>query len=205
MLTMPSFKKSLIVEQFQRNYLKLANCKTLLLSSYLRPPSSSSDSLDHLSDSIRRVFAKVPNRPNIIIGGDFNLDWHFLGYSCPSLQVIPLRPLDTRNFSRLLMTIYFFSMWKPLPGLYQGRSWICFCQPIHMLLVIHRMSLGWAITLLLFSKLIWSLLDQSSLLIRCIYITKLTLMAYENLCQTRICIFCIKTWREVIWRKLELV
>ena len=74
MLTMPSFKKSLIVEQFQRNYLKLANCKTLLLSSYLRPPSSSSDSLDHLSESIRRVFAKVPNRPNIIIGGDFNLD-----------------------------------------------------------------------------------------------------------------------------------
>ena len=39
-----------------------------------RPPNSSSDSLDHLSESIRRVFAKVPNRPNIIIGGDFNLD-----------------------------------------------------------------------------------------------------------------------------------
>ena len=58
--------------------LKLANCKTLFLSSYYRPPNSSSDSLDHLSESIRQVFAKVPNHPNIIIGGDFNLgdiDW----------------------------------------------------------------------------------------------------------------------------------
>ena len=58
--------------------LKLANCKTLFLSSYYRPPNSSSDSLDRLSESIRRVFAKVPNHPNINIGGDFNLgdiDW----------------------------------------------------------------------------------------------------------------------------------
>ena len=59
-------------------WLKLANCKTLFLSSYYRPPVSSSDSLGHLSESIRRAFAKVPNHPKIIIGGDFNLgdiDW----------------------------------------------------------------------------------------------------------------------------------
>ena len=49
-------------------WLKLANCRTLFLSSYYRPPKSSSDSLDHLSESIRRVFAKVPNHPNIITG-----------------------------------------------------------------------------------------------------------------------------------------
>ena len=65
--------------------LKLTNCqpncltkKTLYLSSHYRPPNSSSDSLDRLSEFIRRVFAKVPNHPNIVIGGDFNLgdiDW----------------------------------------------------------------------------------------------------------------------------------
>ena len=58
--------------------LNLANYKTLFLSSYYRPPNSSLDSLDHLSESIRRVFAKVPNHPNIIMGGHFNLgdiDW----------------------------------------------------------------------------------------------------------------------------------
>ena len=70
------------------------------------------------------------------------------------------------------MIIHFLSMWKPLLDPYLGRSWICYWQPIQMLLVIHRMSLGWATISLLSSKLIWSLLDPSSLHIRCIYITK---------------------------------
>lgn len=53
--------------------LRLANCKILYLSSYYRPPKSSTDSLDLFSESVRRVFAKVSNHRNIIIGGDFNL------------------------------------------------------------------------------------------------------------------------------------
>ena len=59
--------------------LKIANQKTLSISSFSRPPSSTTEILDHLSDSINNVFTKVPNHPNIIMGGDFNLgdiDWN---------------------------------------------------------------------------------------------------------------------------------
>ena len=56
----------------------MANCKTLYLSSFFRPPNSSTEIRDHLGDSIDQVFTKVSNHPNIVIGGDFNLgdiDW----------------------------------------------------------------------------------------------------------------------------------
>ena len=59
--------------------LKIGNNKTLYLSSFYRPPNSSSEILDCLGDSISEVFTKIPHHPNIIIGGDFNLgdvDWH---------------------------------------------------------------------------------------------------------------------------------
>ena len=59
--------------------LKIANMKTLYISSFYRPPNSSTEILDHLDDSLNNVFLRVPNHPNIIMGGDFNLgdiDWN---------------------------------------------------------------------------------------------------------------------------------
>ena len=59
--------------------LKIANRKTLYISSFYRPPNSSTEILDHLDDSLNNVFLRVPNHPNIIMGGDFNLgdiDWN---------------------------------------------------------------------------------------------------------------------------------
>ena len=58
--------------------LRIANRKTLYISSFYRPPNSSTEILDHLSESLNNVFTSVPNHPNIIMGGDFNLgdiDW----------------------------------------------------------------------------------------------------------------------------------
>ena len=58
--------------------LRIANRKTLYILSFYRPPNSSTEILDHLSDSLNNVFTSVPNHPNIIMGGDFNLgdiDW----------------------------------------------------------------------------------------------------------------------------------
>ena len=59
--------------------LKIASRKTLYISSFYRPPNSSTEILDHLDDSLNNVFLRVPNHPNIIMGGDFNLgdiDWN---------------------------------------------------------------------------------------------------------------------------------
>ena len=59
--------------------LKIANRKTLYISSFYRPLNSSTEILDHLDDSLNNAFLRVPNHPNIIMGGDFNLgdiDWN---------------------------------------------------------------------------------------------------------------------------------
>lgn len=53
--------------------LKISNCKTLYLSSFYRPPNSSPDVLDHFSNTNNQLFTKLPNHPNIVIGGHFNL------------------------------------------------------------------------------------------------------------------------------------
>ena len=44
----------------------MANCKTLYLSSFYRPPNSSTEILDHLGDSINQML--LSNNPNSISG-----------------------------------------------------------------------------------------------------------------------------------------
>ena len=58
--------------------VKFNNCKTLHFASCYRPPNSSPEVLDQISDSFNRVLESSNNHPNIIAGGDFNLgdiDW----------------------------------------------------------------------------------------------------------------------------------
>lgn len=108
--------------------LRIANRKTLYISSFYRPPNSSTEILDHLSDSLNNVFTCVPNHPNIIMGGDFNLgdiDWnqeipsttnpatksqhnkfmHILDdYSLSQHVKVPTRPASGKTLDLLLST-----------------------------------------------------------------------------------------------------
>ena len=108
--------------------LRIANRKTLYISSFYRPPNSPSEILDHLSDSLNNVFTSVPNHPNIIMGGDFNLgdiDWsqefpsttnpatasqhkkfmHILDdYSLSQHVKVPTRPVSGKTLDLLLST-----------------------------------------------------------------------------------------------------
>ena len=98
---------------------------TLYLSSFYRPPNSSSEILDCLGDSISEVFTKIPHHPNIIIGGDFNLgdvDWHceipttsnpstasallhlMDDYSLTQHVKVPTRPASGKTLDLLLCT-----------------------------------------------------------------------------------------------------
>ena len=151
------------------------------VSSYYRPQNSSSDSLDHLSDSIRRGFAKEPNHPYIIMGGgDFNLgdiDWDTAVPTPNNLSTA------SRHQKFLQIIDYSFSQHvkaSTRPIIWEGPRFVIVNLSKCYWWCIECVCMGSAITLLLFFKLIWILLDPSSLHIRCIYITKLTLMAYEN-------------------------
>lgn len=58
--------------------VKFNNCETLHFASCYRPPNSSPEVLDQISDSFNRVVESCDNHPNIVAGGDFNLgdiDW----------------------------------------------------------------------------------------------------------------------------------
>ncbi|XP_048586113.1 uncharacterized protein LOC125568277 [Nematostella vectensis] len=86
--------------------LKLANRKSIYMSSYYRPPNQPSDAIDNLNESIRRVFNKVKNFPNIIIGGDFNLGDIEWNSSAPT----PTNPATASLHQKFLQTIDDFSL-----------------------------------------------------------------------------------------------
>ena len=53
--------------------LRIAHRKTFYISPFFTPPSSSTEILDHLSDSLKNVFSRVPNHRNITMGSDLDL------------------------------------------------------------------------------------------------------------------------------------
>ena len=53
--------------------LRIANRKTIYISPFFTPPNSSTEILDHLSDSLKNVFSRVPIHRNIIMASYLDL------------------------------------------------------------------------------------------------------------------------------------